>query len=152
VYIIRVEVSFDAGHRLLGHTGKCSSPHGHTYTAEVFVTAEELNNIGLAFDFGDVKSHVKAWIDRNWDHAFLANSADQQLIDALRSVPETRLYLFPDVNPSAEAMAKALYAEAEGEFPLLIQGVRIWESPRQYAEYINSAVPANAGLRQEVLR
>src|SRR5262245_40582673 len=79
VFIDRVEIVFDAGHRILGHQGKCSSPHGHTYRAEVFVRADELDQLGFAIDFGSLKAPLKAWIDSHWDHAFLLNALDEQL-------------------------------------------------------------------------
>lgn len=133
MYVNRVEVSFDAAHRLLGY-GKCASPHGHTYRAEVFLRRDELDNLGLAVDFGDIKRPLKRWIDSQWDHAFLLNDRDQALICALRTVPESKLYLFPDLNPSAEVMACILFQSLQSELPGGLQSVRIWEG-EQYGEY-----------------
>jgi 6-pyruvoyltetrahydropterin/6-carboxytetrahydropterin synthase len=142
VYIDRIEVTFDAGHRLLDYAGKCAAPHGHTYRAEVFVATRELDRLGLARDFGDVKAPLKAWIDAHWDHGFLLNDADTALVAALQALPESKLYLFRGMNPSAEAMASELFAEARRQLGSVVQRVRIWESPAQYAEY----VPDDAGL------
>lgn len=131
----RIEVSFDAGHRLLAYPGKCAAPHGHTYRAEVLLGATCLDDLGLVVDFAIVKSRVKTWIDQNWDHGFLINDADAALVQALRVIPESKLYLFQGVNPSAEAMARELFDQIRGWFGGLVRSVRIWESPNQYAEY-----------------
>src|SRR5688500_17608979 len=95
----RVEVSFDAGHRLLGHQGKCSAPHGRTCRAEVFVEGETINEMGLVIDFVDLKRPLKEWIDRSWNHAFLVNSDDVALVNALDTVAESKVYRFLGVNP-----------------------------------------------------
>jgi hypothetical protein len=63
-------------------------------------------------------------------------------VAALQALPESKLYLFRGMNPSAEAMASELFAEARRQLGSVVQRVRIWESPAQYAEY----VPDDAGL------
>ena len=135
MFVDRVEVSFDAAHRLLGYDGKCASPHGHTYRAEVFVGRAELDDIGIAIDFGDIKRPLKRWIDTNWDHAFLLNDRDESLICALQTIPESKLYCFPSRNPSAEVMALTLYHVMRRELGCDSLRVRIWEGS-QYADYI----------------
>lgn len=136
MYVASVEVTFDAAHRLLGYPGKCASAHGHTFRAQVVVATEELDRLGLTLDFRALKAGLKAWVDRHWDHAFLANDQDAQMVAALRSVPECKLYLFRGVNPSAEAIARELFDEARRQFGAVVQRVRLWETPTQYAEYV----------------
>jgi 6-pyruvoyltetrahydropterin/6-carboxytetrahydropterin synthase len=144
MYVGRVEISFDAGHRLLHHRGKCAAPHGHTYRAEVLIATTELNPLGLAVDFGDIKAPLKAWIDAHWDHAFLLGDADTTLRAALESVPESKLYVFQSVNPSAEAMAETLFGVARRALGDVVRSVRIWESTTQYAEFIPADADAPA--------
>lgn len=131
----RIEVTFDAGHRLLGYNGKCASPHGHTFRAELLVEGEELDGLGLLVDFGDLKSTVKGFVDSRWDHGFLLNSDDTVLLDSLQRVPEAKVYVLPGVNPSAEAMARELFAVAAERFGEAVSSVRVWESTTQYGEY-----------------
>ena len=142
MYVVRVELTFDAAHRLLGYAGKCASAHGHTFRAEVVVASSALDEMGLAVDFRELKSGLRAWVDAQWDHAFLLNDRDAALIAALRAVPECKIYLFRGVNPSTEAIAKALFDEACRQFGPVVQKVRIWETPSQYAEYLPE--PASA--------
>lgn len=148
MFIDRVEVTFDAGHRLLNYQGKCASPHGHTFRAEIVVAADELNELGLAVDFGDVKSVCKRWIDEHWDHGFLANDQDVVLVQAFRSIPEAKLYLFQGANPSAETMAHELYGVLASQGWRTLR-VRIWESLTQYAEYVPDDVPAHIRRQQQ---
>ena len=151
MFVNRVEVSFDAGHRLLGYPGKCASPHGHTFLAEIFVESNGLSDVDIAVDFGDIKDLYKNWIDDKWDHGFLLNDEDEQLADALRAVPEAKVYLIKGKNPTAEAMAEELY-NIRPESGWCVSSVRVWESPKQYAEYRpnTAAREIAAGVRQEV--
>jgi 6-pyruvoyltetrahydropterin/6-carboxytetrahydropterin synthase len=138
VFVDRVEIAFDAGHRILGHSGKCAAPHGHTYRAEVFVRSRELDQLGFAIDFGDLKAPIKAWIDSNWDHAFLVNADDHEMRTALGLVHSAKVYALARGNPSAEILATELFAVALDQLGLPVQSVRIWESPNQYSEYAPS--------------
>ena len=132
----RVEITFDAGHRLLNYPGKCASPHGHTFRAEIIIEGDSLDPLGLVMDFGDIKRAIKAWIDDHWDHGFLVNSEDDELINALAAVAEAKVYKFAGVNPSAEAMARELFSVARGMLGTRLAAVRIWESKSQYAEFL----------------
>jgi 6-pyruvoyl-tetrahydropterin synthase len=59
MYQIRIEFTFDSGHRLLDYNGKCAYPHGHTYRTEVFIESQSLNDLGLVYDFTDLKDKIK---------------------------------------------------------------------------------------------
>ncbi len=85
---------------------------------------------------------LKTWIDEHWDHAFLAGEGDLVLVEALRAVPETRLYLFLRV-PSTEALARELFGVAPGVRRYCGSGCGC-ESPAQYAEYVPDLIPLGA--------
>lgn len=149
MFLTRIEIPFDAGHRILGHSGKCASPHGHTFRAEVFFRSDGLNDLGFTIDFTDLKAALKQWIDSSWDHGFLLSDQDRGLIEALEQIPEAKLYVLSDTNPSAEGIARELFRVARTRLGESICSVRIWESPTQYAEYqspvfSNGASTANA--------
>ena len=135
MHLIRIEITFDSGHRLLDYDGKCAFPHGHTYRAEVFLKAASLDSLGLVFDFSELRSRIKSWIDDNWDHAFLANSRDTELIAGLVPVSKGRLYQFADENPSCEVMSRELYKKVSDLCGVTPAKVRLWESVNQYAEF-----------------
>ena len=135
MYQIRIEFTFDSGHRLLNYDGKCAYPHGHTYRAEIFLESNKLNSLGLVYDFTDLKERIKTWTDDNWDHAFLVNSQDQELIEGLNSTELVRLYKFQDENPSCEVMSRKLYETTTELCGVAPSKVRLWESANQFAEY-----------------
>jgi 6-pyruvoyltetrahydropterin/6-carboxytetrahydropterin synthase len=136
MYISRVQIEFDAGHRILGYSGKCRSPHGHRYRAEVFVITEDLDPVGFSLDLAAVKAPLKAWIDEHWDHGFLLNASDTVLLTALTSVPEAKVFVLKRGNPSAELMAHELFDVATGALGLPVTRVRVWDTPNQYSEYV----------------
>ncbi len=134
MYTDRIELTFDAGHRQLCYQGKCESPHGHTFKAEIMVSAREINQMGFVVDFVRLKENIGQWIDENWDHAFLVNKQDHELLNALNYLTQKKIFTL-DGNPSAENMAKCLYDHVYTLYGDLVSKVRIWESPSQYAEY-----------------
>ena len=135
MYQIRIEFTFDSGHRLLDYDGKCAYPHGHTYRAEVFLESHKLDSLGLVYDFTDLKDRVKTWADDNWDHAFLVNSRDIELIQGLSVLELVKLYKFKDENPSCEVMSRKLYEMTIELCGIAPAKVRLWESANQFAEY-----------------
>ena len=136
MYEDRIEITFDAGHRLLKYRGKCDVPHGHTYKAEIMLSSEKLDQMGFVVDFLELKDKVGQWVDENWDHAFLVNERDEELLRALNSLSEKKIFVFSSTNPTAEAMAKYLYEYVHELYGDLVSKVRIWESQNQYAEYL----------------
>ena len=134
-YQVGIELSFASGHRLLGHRGKCVFPHGHTYRAEIWVAAEALDDLGVVVDFTELKQKVNGWIEEHWDHAFLVNSRDVELLEALRSVEGSRIFVFPQENPSAEVLAREVFRRTEELIGIAPLRVRVWESATQYAEF-----------------
>ena len=56
------QISFCAGHRLLGHEGKCANLHGHNYVAEIYVSGAEFDSLGRVVDFAVINRLFKGWI------------------------------------------------------------------------------------------
>jgi len=93
MYRITKRWKFDAAHQLHGlpDDHKCGRLHGHTYTVEVEVSAEDLDDRGFVVDFADL-APVKQLIDGVYDHRFLND------------------ILPASFNPTAENLASLLYA------------------------------------------
>lgn len=112
--MIEKRFSTETAHRLLKHRGKCRNLHGHSYSFDFAVGGEggPDPSSGMVVDFGDL-APIKNWLDQYWDHAVLLNSADP-LVDAFGvkngSGFETKLFLFPNSDPTAENMAEFLTA------------------------------------------
>ncbi len=141
-YRVTRRLEFDAGHRVEGHEGKCRSPHGHRYTAEISCTAERLDVAGFVIDFGAIKERVGRWIDYNWDHTFIYHRGDA-LMDAMAQQiiaesDDLRPWYDLPHPPTAENMAQHLHSIASALLEkdgLRVVRVRIYETPNCWADY-----------------
>jgi 6-pyruvoyltetrahydropterin/6-carboxytetrahydropterin synthase len=130
-------LTFAAGHRVWGHEGKCAHPHGHNYIAEITVSAS-LDPLGRVIDFGVVKTVVGGWIDQNWDHGFLVNEDDQELLECFEIYPAWRVFIMPG-NPTAENIAQTLLrvsTELLTPLHVTVTRVRIHETENCYADAV----------------
>ncbi|GAA0632256.1 hypothetical protein GCM10010174_61590 [Kutzneria viridogrisea] len=109
-HCISVAHSFETAHRLPHLPGKCESLHGHSWWAEVTVTAPRLA-AGMVVEFGPFKSALRRWIDDHLDHGVMLGP-DDPLVGVLRQ-HGTKLY---EVTgwPTVENVA-AMLAEVAAE-------------------------------------
>lgn len=135
MYNAAIELTFEAGHRLLFYQGQCESPHGHTFKVEIVVTAGDVDRSGFAVDFLELKDRIGHWINDNWDHAFLVNRQDQEFLQALNSLNQKKIFIFESVNPTAENLSRYLHDYVRQIYRNLPVKVRVWEGLGQYAEY-----------------
>ena len=120
MYYLSVEQHFDAAHFLRGYRGKCEALHGHRFVVVIRVKSSELNDIGIAYDFVELKQHLDNILSR-FDHT------------CLNDVPP-----FDKINPSAENIASTIYNELKLELaqaPVSISCVEVWESPQSGVAY-----------------
>jgi len=119
MYIIAVEKSFDAAHYLRGYGGKCEKLHGHRFKVVVRLKCNKLNEVGIAYDFTDLKRQVMEVLGK-YDHQCL-NEIDP----------------FDKINPSSENIASAFYGALEPAFSgdTGLDSVEVWESPESCALY-----------------
>lgn len=133
---------FDAAHRLLGYDGLCSNVHGHRYKVEICCSSPELDHQDMVVDFHLLKTEVKRWLDKNWDHALILNSVDPLYLALLdKKIPgvseDFRLYSM-DGNPTAELMAEELYdVIRDGVFgkDITVESVTVYETPTSFATF-----------------
>jgi 6-pyruvoyltetrahydropterin/6-carboxytetrahydropterin synthase len=75
MYEIEKAFTFEAGHILKNHDGKCAIPHGHSYTLIVKLRSATLvkegPKINMILDFSDISSIVKPMIETYFDHRWL---------------------------------------------------------------------------------
>ena len=114
MYEISVEKHFDAAHFLRGYQGKCEALHGHRFRVVAKVKTSELDDIGLAYDFTEMKKHLDEILAR-FDHT------------CINDVPP-----FDEINASSENIAATIYAELKRKLagaPVSLATVEVWESP-----------------------
>jgi 6-pyruvoyltetrahydropterin/6-carboxytetrahydropterin synthase len=114
--------SFDAGHVLPFHHGKCSTPHGHTYGLRVIIRSPTLQSEGpeknMVMDFSHISSIVKPMINEYLDHKWLNDSLKND-------------------SPTAEFIAKWIYDYLEPQIPGL-HAIVIHETESASATYSRS--------------
>jgi 6-pyruvoyltetrahydropterin/6-carboxytetrahydropterin synthase len=119
MYELEKHFSFEAGHVLKYHDGKCCHPHGHSYKLIIKLRGNELQNDGphrnMLLDFGHISLVVKPMIEKYLDH--------KSINDTLKTD-----------SPTAEFMAKWVYDYLEPHFPQLYS-VTIQETATSKATY-----------------
>jgi 6-pyruvoyltetrahydropterin/6-carboxytetrahydropterin synthase len=124
-------IQFCYGHRLMDYTGKCRHPHGHNGRVEIELTAKKLDRRGMVMDFGEIKTHVQAWIDENLDHRMILRK-DDRLVKIFKDLGEP-FYLLSD-NPTAENIAREIFRAGRSK-GLPISRVTLWETENSFATY-----------------
>jgi 6-pyruvoyltetrahydropterin/6-carboxytetrahydropterin synthase len=120
MFVIAKRFSFSASHVLTAvpEDHKCRRLHGHNYEVEVECASPDLDHRAMVVDYLDLDP-VKRFIDTTVDH--------RHLNDVL------------DGEPTAERLAWWLYESLKGELPADVASrlvaVRVYETPRTWAEY-----------------
>lgn len=114
-YTIGKTFTFAASHRLDGLPDghQCGRLHGHNYTVCVEIEADQPNENGMVFDFGDM-SVFREYLNSTMDHRHLNDV-----------VP---------VSPTAEALARQLF-DAAATLLGYVTAVTVWETPTCFATY-----------------
>lgn len=126
---------FCAGHRLLGHEGRCAFLHGHNYRVDVEVEAiaggSEVDAVGRVVDFSLIKRRLLGWLDEHWDHTFILWEEDATALAAVRQAEPTKYFLLP-WNPTAENMARYLLEVVAPhvleDLGVVARRVAVWET------------------------
>ena len=130
MFTVSVQAHYDAAHFLRNYNGKCERLHGHRYVVEAAFQTDRLNESGIAFDFVDLKRHLRE----------LANGLDHQ---NLNEIPP-----FDEIETSAENQARYFFDELKKRLPAELtdglQYARVWETPTQWAQYGLAAAPVSA--------
>lgn len=89
-YELSIETHFSAAHQLRGYAGDCARLHGHNWHVKIYVSCNELDELGMGVDYKIIKREVKAAL-APWDHY------------NLNDVPP-----FDVINPTSENVARIL--------------------------------------------
>ena len=120
MYELSVEGQFSAAHRLVEYPGNCARWHGHNWQVTVFVQATELDGLGMAVDFRQLKA-ILASVLQKYDHL------DLNEVDSLSGA-----------NPTCERIAQSLYRDLAAELyreNVRLVRVRVSETPSTAVTY-----------------
>lgn len=110
-----------AGHRVVGHEGKCRNLHGHNYRVTFICESDDLDKVGRVIDFSEVKARLCMWLEDEWDHKMLIWENDP-LSEVLPGIDPT-VVLVP-FNPTAENIGQYL-VEVVGPRQLKGTGIKL---------------------------
>lgn len=114
--------TFEAGHCLEHHDGRCAKPHGHSYTIKITIRKESIQTFGpqqgMVVDFFEIKKTVQPMIDQFFDHCWLN--------DTLKTS-----------TPTAEFIAKWIFDYLEPKIPGLFR-ITVCETATGSASYFRS--------------
>ncbi|HNZ88259.1 MAG TPA: 6-carboxytetrahydropterin synthase QueD [Candidatus Cloacimonas acidaminovorans] len=125
MFFLNVIETFSAAHLLRGYEGACSKLHGHNWKVRVCVKTKEQDEIGMAMDFGVLKT-ILSNILNNLDHSYL-----------------NEIVPFTERNPTSENLAKYIYECIEKELqdkPVAISEVEVYESEKSSVIYKNDQI------------
>lgn len=119
MFELEKKFTFEAGHVLSHHDGKCSRPHGHSYTLVVRVIGEKLIPHGpktnMIVDFQDISHVVKPMIRDYFDHHWINETLQCD-------------------SPTCEFMAKWIYDYLIKYFPELTS-ITLYETASSIVTY-----------------
>lgn len=127
IYTLKVLADFASAHTLRDYPGACSRMHGHNWKIEAEVQATQLNEIGMAIDFKEIKREVRAGADE-LDHRYLNDLAP-----------------FQDINPTAENIARYFFqhlAQRLNNERVHVSALTIWKQT-----VLACVTPNNKGRR-----
>jgi len=134
--------TFDAAHQLIGHKGKCSNLHGHTYKLEVVLkgrpnTEKGHSDEGFVIDFSDIKSTVRQLLIDRLDHAFLAMGNEPVLETLIQTDSKVAVLSF---RTTAENLSCYIAYKLK-QCGLPLYSVKLWETPTSWAEVLAEDIP-----------
>ncbi|MFC1645907.1 6-carboxytetrahydropterin synthase QueD [Candidatus Omnitrophota bacterium] len=121
MYEIRIISDFSSAHNLRGYKGKCEDLHGHNWKVEVFVSSNNLDNIGMVVDFKVLKKAL-GQVLKKLDHSYI-----------------NKLPYFRKTNPTSESLAKYIFNSLQPKIKnIKINKVTVWESDTSAASFTKS--------------
>lgn len=131
-------------HRQWDHHGHCRFLHGYARYVQLVFTCDTLDKNGMCIDFGSL-SHIKAWLNEQWDHRCLLSHNDPLLKDfmELEKKGGINLNILPKgYEPTIELSCKYIYDHIN---PIIlkdsnnrcrISSVEVWEHDINSAKMI----------------
>ena len=119
-YTLKIITDFASAHTLRDYPGACSRMHGHNWKVEAEVTATQLDEVGMAIDFKDIKQTTRD-IAARLDHRYLNDIAP-----------------FTEKNPTAENIAAYFYtklSQALNTEQVQVSSITLWETERACVRY-----------------
>jgi len=129
---IAKEFTWEMGHRLTFHKGKCKNLHGHSYKCVIEINGTPDSN-GMVLDYYDLSKIVNPIIDE-LDHSIMVYNEDKDLISALEKLNSKKVVV--NFETTAENICYYLIDKIKSSLPenIISLKVRVLETENSYAE------------------
>ena len=119
MYTLSALLNFSSAHYLNNYDGNCSRLHGHNWKVQVEMSANELDETGMALDFKDLNEIA-------WN---VIGKFDHRVINEVKP--------FDTINPTAENLACYFYNEIKKTLPakITMKKIGLWETDKYLVEY-----------------
>lgn len=113
MFHLTIKSHFDAAHALVGYPGECRKLHGHTWDVECTIKGNQLDEVGILYDFKALKRDLNEILNR-FDHEYM------------NDIPP-----FDHINSTAENLSEYIFNELDAKLPdhVTLESVAVWESP-----------------------
>lgn len=139
LYITK-EFRFEGAHALTGYDGKCKHIHGHSYKLLVTIAGEPSvvpghPKEGMIMDFNDLETFVRQHVIDVLDHTLMLHK-DAPLQEVLKKA-YNNIKTF-DFQPTCENLTLYIAGILEPAItpPHALHSVRLYETPRSFAEWV----------------
>jgi|TARA_B100001093_G_scaffold387708_1_gene373744 6-pyruvoyltetrahydropterin/6-carboxytetrahydropterin synthase len=142
---ITKQFSFETGHALYGHDGKCKNIHGHSYRLNVTlfgtpIVDESSPKFGMIMDFSDLKKIVKETVVTPFDHStiFNKNTPHSKLAEDLKS--SGHKVVLVNYQPTSEMLVIDFAERIKKRLPanVRLHALKLRETASCYAEWYAS--------------
>lgn len=126
-------------HRVMNERMKCFNVHGHTYLYKLVFGFEQMEEIGYAVDFKEIKRVYMQWIDDYLDHAAIVNPVDHKVISLCLELNSKMWTMSLEgneyCNPTVENIAIELFLAIDAlctessKGKLTLQAIELNETP-----------------------
>lgn len=137
MYTLQTSACFDSAHFLKGYEGKCSNIHGHRWTVEVTVAAQELETEGqtrgMVVDFKTLKQALAELTDE-LDHKLIIEEDSLKATTKDALLEEGFQIVELPFRPTAENLSEYFFDEMEEKDYQVIL-VKVYETPNNCAAF-----------------
>jgi len=119
MFKVSATLTFAAAHSLRGYEGACENLHGHNWVVKATLGTDVLDDVGIAYDFKNLKKDLNEIIDR-FDHQFL-----------------NEIKPFDKINATSENLSKFIFDSMAAKLPdhIRVLSVEVGESEKYKAIY-----------------
>ena len=136
---ITKKLTMPIGHKLLNYEGGCKNVHGHNFTIEVTFSSDELDGAGFVVDFNEIKDGIGKELKDRFDHAFLVNPYDANMIAFLID-NKMKYYIMPRKSKGRSLAAIGLSNPSIENFVEIVKELSIKFAHKMGIDFENARV------------